>query len=548
VPAQAKILRINLKNNNTNEEEHQHIFILSSPIIISKNNADLSDQFYTFSIPKVEEQVLQLDRDKSVPIDIDTQDLTDTPESEDEQNVSVINNDTDNINENIPIDISNYQCFESETHVFKFSKPTSINLIKENANIETNKSLYSENIALTKKSTITPEKAITIKFPEKTTTFICPEKANTIKCSEKATNSCKSCWIFKKPMCENCRSNNGDKNLKTFEPSKPCKSCWLFKHSKECGICKRPANNDFLRKDSELEIPVIKNVEVINEKVETEDNAIVAKIPKKRKIDVKPFVAKKSRWQCNICLTENSKREQCLCCDSPRFLNAKKPAFLFRESAFTINKSKNDLPHITAESNIQELKTAENIITVETTRDNDESKHLINNSFVETSTNLPKLYPKNIENSHDDVKTVITHDNKMAEHTKLQENNIFFNVQSFLKLPQEEMDICEDMPVHKVDMTQIQNLEPITVNYNTQTSVQKVDMTQIQFLQPIAENFNIEPVQKVDMAQIQKFQPIVNCNAQPVYQFNIGTSLTDNKNYPRKTRKAVRRMTTSFHK
>ncbi|XP_059054578.1 uncharacterized protein LOC131848668 isoform X1 [Achroia grisella] len=177
---------------------------------------------------------------------------------------------------------------------------------------------------------------------------------NRIKFGDAIKESCKFCWIFTNTeKCEKCRkfnytnshNRNNDRNMitksdiypnacvdqvilgcgevfesitnssehittseadnKKTEPANSikdlCKFCWFFKNTRKCEYCKICNDNDSMTKAEKISHNVCTNV---------------VKQPTKRKltdeISVRPM---KSKWKCNICLTDNANRLTCLCCD-----------------------------------------------------------------------------------------------------------------------------------------------------------------------------------------------------------------------------------------
>lgn len=153
---------------------------------------------------------------------------------------------------------------------------------------------------------------------------------------------CKVCWIFKKPTCKNCVTAGNIENEGNFNhrseltvsenctDKKTCKFCWIFKN-KNCDICNNLSQTN-------ISLPKILNsmaseLEVTGKKIKFDrkliitgkanpNNIITGKGNKslKRKIAedayAGTFSAKKSKWQCNICLTVNkTNRETCICCE-----------------------------------------------------------------------------------------------------------------------------------------------------------------------------------------------------------------------------------------
>lgn len=161
---------------------------------------------------------------------------------------------------------------------------------------------------------------------------------------------CKVCWIFKKPTCKDCVTIINDEEeltlynrseicqTKTSDNSsekKPCKSCWVFQN-KNCDICKSSRKTEIciskvsttassesevrekkitlkIPEDYEMNLLVTGEADLNNTIITENENKSM-----KRKIaeDSYKIPAKKAKWQCNICLTENkTNRETCICCE-----------------------------------------------------------------------------------------------------------------------------------------------------------------------------------------------------------------------------------------
>ena len=137
---------------------------------------------------------------------------------------------------------------------------------------------------------------------EKNNSMMADHKSNDLV---KIVQSCKLCWIFKKPSCKDCL-NATKKNFKeivTFGEYAFCKNyniihsnknvkcnlCWIFQNIGKCDTCK-----------VSIEVSGSKttNIDINGQK---EPNNLL--------------LTTKTEWKCNICFTINKNTYKCICCD-----------------------------------------------------------------------------------------------------------------------------------------------------------------------------------------------------------------------------------------
>ncbi|CAG9789952.1 unnamed protein product [Diatraea saccharalis] len=214
------------------------------------------------------------------------------------------------------------------------------------------------------------------------------EDEHVLRDTYKINKSCKTCWIFKSSSYKTClghidgvaaEKNNSLLNQQDIELYKqPCPSCWLFKNCKECEYCKKQNNettfntdtipesssqinvcdiqnnlnvregNKFLiksRDDKTDDVVCLKKKKRIEDQSDCRIHQDIVKT-RKRKItnEADDAKAKKSKWECKICLMMNTNRQLCFCCDAPRTLNQIK--FKFNKDFFKdLNNKKNNTGH-----------------------------------------------------------------------------------------------------------------------------------------------------------------------------------------------------------
>lgn len=313
-----------IKKNKKEKLYSTENYIISSPTILSTEKKEYGKTYlFIFDNPSINlEGVITDDDFNDADNELSTNNDGQNAETSDTNNQSCKNT------LNSKLTYSNYD-FEENSH-----EMLNISISVDTAN-ENEKEIYSaakENIKFTFSK---PDYVINV-----------VNKFNNSLIETKINNAtqCKTCWIFKKPTCEDCVTRSSDENelklynrpeiCQTNTSHKTCKSCWIFKN-KNCDICKSwrstetsfstictivgtksevPEGNVILktREDYETNHIITSKANLNNIVIEKDNNS------RKRKIleDDRNLCAKKAKWQCNICLTVNTtNRETCICCD-----------------------------------------------------------------------------------------------------------------------------------------------------------------------------------------------------------------------------------------
>ncbi|XP_038217114.1 uncharacterized protein LOC119836020 isoform X2 [Zerene cesonia] len=183
------------------------------------------------------------------------------------------------------------------------------------------------------------------------------EKKKNPKLTESDDNiwaKCKICWIFKKANCVSCKelcsendlSHNTQEDPKiTYDNKnmeKNCNICYMFQEVGYCNFCKNIPNTLV---DTQTCVIDDKNKEV-NKKL--------------------------SKWQCEICLSENLNRETCICCDETYTTNENLKitfnSLTNTNSDFLTvlkNKSYENNDTVNSDNNVEDANIVDNLQTVE---------------------------------------------------------------------------------------------------------------------------------------------------------------------------------------
>ncbi|XP_063835470.1 uncharacterized protein LOC135084633 isoform X1 [Ostrinia nubilalis] len=321
VPKQAKIVTI-LKVN-----KDKHNFVISAPIVISKDDIDFDDLYmFEFSSP------INLDKNMSI-IPQNKLEVSDNTQNND---FNECNNPKDTGTVTDPEKTSDKNNIgDASNENYSLRPPAYYN--KSNSDKEIAENIYS----FSKPEYIHETKSDTDDLVKVTEMEVILDSNSNKVINEKP---CNVCWIFKNTNCEKCsKANNiienakplGMKEEEVIVNKKPCQFCWVFKNCPRCDYCKN------ILKES-LELTSGDVINKINEELEVNEERAH---PKKRKLpdDLKP-TAKRTKWQCQFCLSSNIDTNSCLCCDAQRYLyeDNSKVKFNFNKDFFKKLNENND--------------------------------------------------------------------------------------------------------------------------------------------------------------------------------------------------------------
>ncbi|XP_031764598.2 uncharacterized protein LOC113523229 isoform X1 [Galleria mellonella] len=445
------VKKLTLHNYAVAEQEREmktmnKIFPLSHPIIISILSSVVRDNtLYLFSKP-------QLSEEENIEIELNYQNNGIIPSVESPCSSNILNV------------IENSIC---ET---------------EKSNINKEENLIAQSSKLKKNKHISFSKLYHLNDTDDKPISVADGNANENNRNSKiiaVQEPCKFCWLFiNTKKCEYCKKSNiinsiernndldqnkmayanynaltiqvnpnlnscvdavkDDKNIYNAESVKDsCKFCWLFKNVEKCEYCKKSndMNIDCTEKDSDSHLIEIKG----NNHVVTNQ----AKQPIKRKIDndinVELMI---SKWKCNVCLTDNTNRQTCFCCDSQNYNCNQyiKVNLKANESCFSVPSNINQniiensvTPAINtnAEVTFNSITQETYISTIKTDNDYTEMETCENiDYFIVTASNESEYInkPKDIHHNQEEMDVVI-------EELSDQSTSAICNIQNFNRIP-----------------------------------------------------------------------------------------------------------------
>lgn len=295
----------------------------------------------------------------------------------------------------------------------------------------------------------------------------------------------------------------------------------------------------------------IASKEVLNEKVNTEDEEPM--LSRKRKIDheIELPIVKKSKWQCEICLTNNDNREKCFCCGEKRMHdNVNNFSFNFTKCEYTPKRNKNKSDAVKNNNYIITSNKEENENTEQITKEDKQEQNkveVVKNDLIpnislpniEVVADVVKVDTKEIKPQNEEQMDVNFDDGnvaKVAGNVAKFDGNVKFDV----NLPKFGGNVAEfDTSIPKVDGN-VTKFDSIIGNFG------KIDNNVIKPVMP-SVNFNFGSCSTFTPA-MQSFTPPVMQNFSPIstmsptqltsLSFNIGTQ--DSNNKPRKILKNMR--------
>ncbi|KPJ01221.1 Zinc finger protein 646 [Papilio xuthus] len=161
--------------------------------------------------------------------------------------------------------------------------------------------------------------------------------------------------------------------------------------------------------------------EVPNQKVNTEDL-----IPsRKRKInpEIEVPIVKKSKWQCEICLTNNDNRERCFCCGEKRLQDSTNFCFNFRKVDYSPKRNKNNQDAVKNNDHSVTNNNEENEKTEQVTIKEDKQEE---NKVEEINVSIPNISIPNTEVAANVIKED-TNQTKIQNVAKEEEMEVNFD-------------------------------------------------------------------------------------------------------------------------
>ncbi|CAH0718360.1 unnamed protein product, partial [Brenthis ino] len=379
---------------------------------------------------------------------------------------------------------------------YTFAKPLLVNpfrdsnVMKEEQEVVVVNSLEIENNTLNKETNMDKTGNVTSDYVKIDTTFETVNNNNG-KVQE-IVQSCKLCWVFKKPTCKDCLNatkSTEDNVIKKYQTN-DCKFCWLFEKSKKCDYCNK--SNEILK--------IIANSNEICKLcwLFGEIGKCVCKVNKENTLNTETThisddksnesIDQKSHWQCDICLINNINRYSCVCCDKNHD-NMEKVNINFGKKLF-----QNELKEHSIEA-IKEIK------------DNKNDKSIV-------------LFQTKLEPTYDQEED-IGNENKIAmEHNKynnLHKTNEANSLKTTINNQNEDISMeIEITPSSKIDGQTEENDEELMDFEENETQIVINQENTVNIANEFIKGFN----------------------------FNIGSGVS----YHRRVKRPLRRMATRFQK